>query len=183
MICLETHVNPGNQVFAEIADADYVDKTGLIAAVNRTIGRKNKLTCVSRPRRFGKSYAARMLVAYYDCTCDSRALFDHRLIARTKDYLTYLNRFNVIFLDITGFISEAKCLQKSLQIVPAWIADALQDDLPEKIKGKTLNERLIRFVEDTGKQIVFVIDEWDAMIREAKDDPVAQEAYLSLLRS
>ena len=31
-------------------------------------------------------------------------------------------------------------------------------------------------------EIIFIIDEWDAMIREAKDDPVAQEAYLNLLR-
>ena len=177
-----TYVNPGNQAFAEIADTDYVDKTGLISAINKTIGRKNKLTCVSRPRRFGKTYAARMLTAYYDCTCESHALFDHRRIARTKEYETFLNQFNVIYLDITGFISEAKRLQKSLGIVPVWIVDAIQDDLPEEIKGKTPNERLLRFVKETGKQILFVIDEWDAMIREAKEDPAAQEAYLNLLR-
>ena len=84
-----TYVNPGNQAFAEIADEDYVDKTGLIDLINKTIGRKNKLTCVCRPRRFGKSYAARMLTAYYDCTCDSHALFDHRDIAKTKEYLSF----------------------------------------------------------------------------------------------
>ncbi|MBR1709327.1 MAG: AAA family ATPase [Clostridia bacterium] len=177
-----TYVNPGNQAFAEIADTDYVDKTGLISAINKTIGRKNKLTCVCRPRRFGKTYAARMLTAYYDCTCESHALFEHRRIARTKEYETFLNQFNVIYLDITGFISEAKRLRKSLRVVPVWIVDAIQDDLPEEIKGKTPNERLLRFVKETGKQILFVIDEWDAMIREAKEDPAAQEAYLNLLR-
>ena len=29
---------------------------------------------------------------------------------------------------------------------------------------------------------MFIIDEWDALIREAKDDAVAQKRYLSLLR-
>ena len=48
------YVNPGNSGFAEIDDEDYVDKTLLIELVNQSIGRKNKLTCVSRPRRFGK---------------------------------------------------------------------------------------------------------------------------------
>lgn len=47
---------------------------------------------------------------------------------------------------------------------------------------KTINEAILRFVEESGKRIVFIIDEWDAMIREAKDDVVAQEAYLNLLR-
>ena len=60
------------------------------------------------PRRFGKSYAAKMLTAYYDCSCDSHALFDKKRIARTKSYREYLNRFNVICLDITGFISAVK---------------------------------------------------------------------------
>lgn len=177
-----TYVNPGNQAFAEIADEDYVDKTGLIGLINKTIGRRNKLTCISRPRRFGKSYAARMLTAYYDCTCESHELFDHRIIARTKGYRSYLNQFNVVYLDITGFISEAKRLQESLRVVPVWIVDAIQDELPDEIKGKTPNDRLLRFVEDTGKQIIFIIDEWDAVIREAKDDSAAQEAYLNLLR-
>ena len=96
------YVNPGNQAFAEIADADYVDMTGMISLVSQTIGRKNKLTCISRPRRFGKSWAAKMLTAYYDCSCDSHALFDDRDIARTEDYGKYLNQFNVIYLDISA---------------------------------------------------------------------------------
>ena len=176
------YVNPGNQAFAEIADQDYVDKTSLIGLINKTIGRKNKLTCVSRPRRFGKSYAAKMLTAYYDCECDSHALFDHRRIARTKEYQQFLNQYNVIYLDVTGFISEARRLQESLKAVPVWIVDAIQDELPKEIEGKTLNNRLLRFVETSGRLVIFIIDEWDAMIREAKDDPAAQDAYLNLLR-
>lgn len=58
-----TYVNPGNLAFAEVADSDYLDKTGLIGLINKTIGTKNKLTCISRPRRFGKTYAAKMLTA------------------------------------------------------------------------------------------------------------------------
>ena len=30
------YVNPGNQAFAEIADRDYIDKTGLIGEINRS---------------------------------------------------------------------------------------------------------------------------------------------------
>lgn len=65
------HLNPGNEGFSIIINGYYVDKTGMISGVNDTIDTSRKLTCISRPRRFGKSFAAQMLVAYYDCTCDS----------------------------------------------------------------------------------------------------------------
>lgn len=115
------YINPGNSGFAEINDSDYVDKTGLIELINQTVEKKNKLTCISRPRRFGKSYAAKMLTAYYDCSCDSHHLFDDKKISKTRDYQEYLNRYNVIYLDITSFISEAKAQNQSLRDVPVMI--------------------------------------------------------------
>jgi hypothetical protein len=69
-----------------ILNSDYVDKTGMIALLNHTIDTTKNLTCISRPRRFGKSYAAQMLCAYYDRTCDSRELFSHLQIAQDETY-------------------------------------------------------------------------------------------------
>lgn len=54
------YINPGNQAFHRIAGKNYVDKTGLINAMNERVGGDESLVCVSRPRRFGKSYAAKM---------------------------------------------------------------------------------------------------------------------------
>ena len=181
------YVNPGNAAFAEINDSDYVDKTLLIDLINQTIGKKNKLTCVSRPRRFGKSYAAKMLSAYYSCECDSHGLFDDKKIAGSNEYEKYLNKYNVIWLDITGFTSEVKDSSISFRKIPEMIKRALWKDLCESgftpEEGDSLNEFLLRCVDrDGGKPFIFIIDEWDAVIREAKDDPAAQEAYLNLLR-
>ena len=75
------YVNPGNQAFSRILGKNYVDKTKLIEAMNERVGGDESLVCVSRPRRFGKSYAARMLTAYYDCSCDSHKLFAEKEIA------------------------------------------------------------------------------------------------------
>ncbi|MDE6780471.1 MAG: ATP-binding protein, partial [Ruminococcus sp.] len=36
--------------------------------------------------------------------------------------------------------------------------------------------------EEPGRKFIFIIDEWDAVIREAKDDPNTQKQYLDLLR-
>lgn len=76
-----TYLNPGNSGFARIRNSVYVDKSGLIALVNQTLNTPRCLTCISRPRRFGKSFAAKMLCAYYDKTCDSAGLFDDLKIA------------------------------------------------------------------------------------------------------
>ena len=103
-----TYLNPGNRGFSEICLSDYIDKTMLISLINRTIGTKKKLTCISRPRRFGKSYAAQMLCAYYDKSCDSHALFSGYKIAQEESYERHLNQYIVVNLDITDFISEAK---------------------------------------------------------------------------
>ena len=100
------YLNRGNSGFTKIAKKDYRDKTGLIAVINSTIDTSLCLTCISRPRRFGKSYAAQMLCAYYDHTCDSHALFDGRAISKDKSYETFINKFDVIYLDIAALISN-----------------------------------------------------------------------------
>ena len=180
------YLNPGNKGFQKALQSEYVDKTGLIALINQNIDTTGMLTCISRPRRFGKSYAAKMLCAYYDCSCDSRALFDDKEIARTEGYLTHLNQYHVINLDITGFISDAKTQRKSMADVPRIIMNAVHMELknmfPEVTSGESLMEDMIRCVEETGKEFVFIIDEWDALIREAKGNEEIQSAYLNLLR-
>ena len=82
-----TYLNPGNGGFTEILDSGYIDKTGMIDILNQRINTLNKLVCVSRPRRFGKSIAAKMLCAYYDHTCDSHSLFDGKAISTSKEPL------------------------------------------------------------------------------------------------
>ena len=182
-----TYVNPGNQAFTRIAGKNYVDKTELISLMNDRVGGDESLVCVSRPRRFGKSYAAKMLTAYYDCSCDSHHLFDNRKIAKSESYEEYLNKYNVICLDISGFISIAKREKLPLSDIPSRIASAVKDEVlvldPEAPKDKGLEDCLIHCVDmPDGKPFIFIIDEWDAMIREAVQDAGAQETYLSLLR-
>ncbi len=180
-----TYLNPGNEGFQKILQTEYVDKTGLITLINNTVGTMDMLTCISRPRRFGKSYAAKMLSAYYDCSCDSHKLFDGKEIARTKGYLKHMNQYHVLNLDITSFISEAAGKALPLFDVPGMILDAVYRELTERypeLEGKSLTDALIGCVEKTGREFVFIIDEWDALIREAKGDGAVQKRYLNLLR-
>lgn len=180
------YLNPGNRGFKEIVSGRYVDKTGLIALVNEGIGTKDKLICVSRPRRFGKSFAAQMLCAYYDKGCDSAGLFRGLAAERELSYRRYLNRFDVIYLDISGFISAARNLHRDAGTIVGSIREAVINELrqycPEAGPSEELGVTLYNVAEKRGEQFFFIIDEWDALFREAKERQDVQEDYISLLR-
>ena len=101
-----SYLNPGNSGFSSIRNDIYIDKSGLISLVNEIIETPRRLACVSRPRRFGKSFAAQMLCAYYDRECNSSALFANLEIARNPKYADsyrqHLNRYNLIYRTIQG---------------------------------------------------------------------------------
>ena len=84
----------------------YVDKSMLISKMNAVYRTEKRYICVSRPRRFGKSMAANMLLAYYSCGCDSKDLFSGLRIENDRSYQKHLNKHNVIRLDIQKFLFQ-----------------------------------------------------------------------------
>lgn len=179
------YLNVGNAGFMSVRKGIYVDKTGLISFINSTLGTKNKLTCVSRPRRFGKSFAAQMLCAYYDKSCNSRSLFEQLEIANDLFFERYLNKYDVIYLDITEFTSDA-FIKKEMKDVVIRLERKVMDELsaayPNVEKQNDLPNMLYSITEATGNKFIFIIDEWDALFREAQNDLVLQESYIKFLR-
>ena len=137
-----TYLNPGNSGFAEMLKSDYVDKTGLIRIINSTIGTKQKLTCISRPRRFGKSYAAQMLCAYYDKTCDSHELFSDYTISKDKSYEKNLNKYDVIYLDMTNLLGKTSP-QNLVGFIQEKLIGEIQKSYDEVNVDGTLDEVLV----------------------------------------
>ena len=102
------YINKGNEGFRSSRNSEYVDKSELIAVMNKTLFTEQRFTCVSRCRRFGKSMAAKMLAAYYDHSCDSRELFADLKIANDPSFEKHLNKYPVIYLDMTSFVTRFK---------------------------------------------------------------------------
>jgi hypothetical protein len=176
------YLNIGNDGFTTIKREPYIDKTGLISFVNKKLGTSGKLICVSRPRRFGKSYAAKMLCAYYDKSCDSRDLFSDMKIAKDKTYLNYLNKYDVIYLDITWFLSISNAKENIVTDIQIKVMEELADAYPDIPKEESLPEMLANINQETGNKFIVIIDEWDALFREAKYDTKLQKDYIQLLR-
>ena len=102
------YINKGNSNFRMIRNSEYVDKSGLIAEVNRTLFTEQRFSCVTRCRRFGKSMAAKMLAAYYDTSCDSRELFADLEIGFDNKKRT---NFTYAASDIGTLVNNAELLQ------------------------------------------------------------------------
>ena len=176
-------INVGNSGFQMARNGEYVDKSELISVINATLRTERQFACVTRCRRFGKSMAAKMLYAYYDQSCDSRALFEDLKISQDASFEEHLNRYPVLFLDMSDFVTRYKCAdivnQLNLELkrdVSAAYPDVLVADEDD------LMALLNRVVETTHQQFIFIIDEWDAICREFKTGTSAMDDYVGWLR-
>ena len=103
------YLNPGNRGFWQaVRSKIYVDKSGLISYTNQLINTEEQFLCVSRPRRFGKSMALKMLAAYYSRGCDSSHLFKGLNIENDPAFREHLNQYDVICLNMQQFFIRAQ---------------------------------------------------------------------------
>ena len=177
------YINLGNFGFQRVRNSEYVDKSGLIAIVNGTLFTERSFSCVSRSRRFGKSVAAKMLCAYYDQSCDSRHLFTDLEIAHDPSFEKHLNKYPVIFLDMTNFTTRFKD-----DSIMGHVQKELKEDIHEAYPDIPVKDDddlmayLIRITDSTHQPFIFIIDEWDAICREFKTGTHAMDEYVSWLR-
>ena len=180
------YLNPDNIGFCESINSEiYVDKTGLIEATNTLIGTKRKFICVSRPRRFGKSMAAEMLSAYYDRSADASELFKDLKISKVESYGKHLNKYDVIKVNMQEFLSIADSMAEMIKKLKSYIIfDLLEEYGDIRFRDE---ENLYQVMKDifakTKIPFIILIDEWDCIFREYKNDLEAQKKYLDFIRS
>ena len=177
------YINTGNAGFQSARNSEYVDKTGLISIVNSTLFTERRFSCVSRCRRFGKSMAAKMLCAYYDHSCESRSLFADLEIANDPSFEQHLNKYPVIYLDMTSFVTRFKTEEIVLKIDAELRKDisAAYPDVSQEMDDD-LMALLIQIAAAHGQQFIFIIDEWDAICREFPSGSEAMDRYVGWLR-
>ena len=178
-------VNPDNSAFqAALNSRIYVDKTGMIEYMNRVLETTDAYICNSRPRRFGKSYAANMLAAYYSKGADSEMMFSDLSIGKTQDFKKYLNKYDVIHIDIQWFLANCEDKNKVVQFITKSVLDELREIYPEclVLQEGSLSDALSRVKNQTGQKFVIIIDEWDVLIRDEAQNQAVQENYINFLR-
>ena len=179
------YLNPGNDMFCETVRGEiYVEKTELIRETNRRLKTSQKFVCISRPRRFGKSMAAYMLAAYYGKDCDSSEQFASYKIATCDSYEKYLNKYHVIMLNIQDFLSMTSSVEEMLVCLQSEVIGELCEVYPDVISKdeKILSLALDRLYDKRKEAFVFIIDEWDCILRDKRYTLDDQKKYQDFMR-
>ena len=176
------YFNPNNGSFMKDRNYEiYVDKTELITYLNKYIGTPKNCLAVSHARRFGKSHAAGMIDAYYSLGCDSTKLFENTKLSQTPDYKKYMNKYNVIHLDISSFWDNFK--ENIVEKIQEYIVDELKQEFGDKVDfTKMLSVVLMSIYNMTNTSFIIIIDEWDCIIRNSGDEELVHK-YLQFLHS
>ena len=179
-----TYVNPGLINFnSSKKNKYYIDKSMLIALLNESIGTDNRYLCVSRPRRFGKTMAANMIAAYYSKGCDSHEIFSDLNISKDPTFEENINKYTVIQLDMNDIVINKGAISVSDYINKVVVAE-LRNEYPivDLEDGITLSDSIKRINLLTHDQFVFIIDEYDIVIRDEEYSNDFKD-YLKLLVS
>lgn len=137
------YINDGKLNFQNILLSEYIDKSSLISYTNKSLySPSTKFLCVSRPRCFGNSYTANMLAAYYSKGCDSHDLFSKLEISKEESYEKYINKFNVITLDIQSMIALNQGAKGVVSYIQKSVCKELADEFSDIHFLKTISLRL-----------------------------------------
>ncbi len=165
----------GIQTFSEIIKGGYVyvDKTDLVWKLQRYA----KFIFLSRPRRFGKSLLATTLHSFFTGQKD---LFNGlKIMQYEKDWMQY----PVIHLDLSTVKGQgaADDLRKMLFFLMMPLRKIYGEE-GEASPGMMLAGLIRRAYEQTGKQVVVLIDEYDTPLLDVLHDNTLLEAYRNVLQ-
>jgi len=175
----------GIQTFERLRKENYlyIDKTDLVWKMTK----ESPFVFLSRPRRFGKSLLTTTLDSYFK---GQKELFTGLKI---MDLETEWENYPVIHMDVSWAKNQDSVdgLQKALLFMMKPLAEQFGREDDETLPGQLLSGMIRRAYEKTGKQVVVVIDEYDAplldMLHEEENLPevrrVMQEFYQPLKAS
>ena len=160
----------GIQTFSVIREGDYlyVDKSEYVYRMTHADA---KYMFLSRPRRFGKSLLTSTLHAYFDGRKD---LFKGLAIEKQE---TEWTEYPVLHFDMSTAKNMSKDrLESELSLKLARYETIYGRGEEEKEVNQRLEGLIRRAYQQTGKQVVVLIDEYDAplldVVHEEKDLPV-----------
>ena len=205
-----TFLNPdGENSFIEICrKSSFVDKTNFIGEmIERLDGGEEKLVAFTRPRRFGKTITAQMLASFFSKGMASKNVFSKLKIAteyeskkyKNFNYENFLNKYDVVYVDMNDvydsyktYTQRSEKIQDVLDIVDYFEYSVIKelrersDFLPilekERVGNIGLSDALSFIHKKMDMRFIFIMDEWDLIYRDFRDDELLQKKYIDKLR-
>ena len=165
----------GIQTFSEIINKGYLyfDKTALV----HKLANDSKYYFLSRPRRFGKSLLVTTLEAYFQ---GRKELFDGLAISKLE---TEWKQYPVLHIDLNA--ADYRSEEALISIIDRHIRQ-FETIYGENPKDMALSDRFIgviqRAYEQTGHQVVILVDEYDKPLLQAIGNEELQDNYRKILK-
>ena len=167
----------GMQTFSEIREEDflYVDKTEYIYRMTHTSG---KYFFLARPRRFGKSLLVSTMQSYFE---GKKELFKGLAIDKLEKEWT---EYPVLHFDMSG----GKHMEpEQLKLYLGYILEDKEKEWGINEPRIGANNRLIDLIntayEKSGKQVVVLIDEYDAPMLDVAHEKEQLDVLRNIMRN
>lgn len=166
----------GIQTFSKIIEEKYlyVDKTALVYKLAKDGG----YYFLSRPRRFGKSLLVTTLEAYFE---GRKELFEGLAISKLEKDWTVRPVLH-FDLNAANYIDV-----EALQSILDYQLDYFEKTFGPRQEGRSLSERFMDVIrhayEQSGQQVVILVDEYDKPLLQAIGDTALQDSYRKILKS
>lgn len=182
----------------DCASTYFVDKTDILAELVPLVelggkegeepasfqGKGQKYVAITRPRRFGKTVMANMIVSYFGRGTDSSGLFCNLKAAKYDWYEEHLNKHNVIHIVLNEMPRECKAYGQYISRFEKGLLTDLQKAYPdaEIEKDDALWDALTKVHEYCGgEKFIFVLDEWDCIFHKRFVTDADRAAYIDFL--
>ena len=167
----------GMQTFSEIREEDflYVDKTEYIYHMTHTSG---KYFFLARPRRFGKSLLVSTMQSYFE---GKKELFKGLAVEKLEKEWT---EYSVLHFDMSG----GKHMEpEQLELYLGYILEDQEKKWGINEPRIGANNRLIDLIntayEKSGKQVVVLIDEYDAPMLDVAHEKEQLDVLRNIMRN
>lgn len=165
----------GIQNFEELRQRNcvYIDKTHLIYQLAHT----NKVYFLSRPRRFGKSLLVSTLEAYFQ---GKRDLFKGLAVEQLEQEWT---EYPVLHIDFSSSkYLNTDMLKAAVNIQIRRWEDVYGKEEAEASFSLRFEGIIRRAYEQTGKQVVVLVDEYDSPLLDSNSNPELQRELRDIVR-
>ena len=165
----------GIQNFEQLRNLNrvYVDKTELIYRLIKT----DQIYFFSRPRRFGKSLLVSTLEAYF---LGKKELFHGLVMERLEQDWTVYPVLHIDF-SLTKY-TELSDLTGQLNLFLYRWENIYGSNEAETTTAERLQGIILRANEQTGKQVVVLVDEYDAPLLDSNSDTLLQQQLRNEMR-
>ncbi|KAG4082966.1 hypothetical protein H8356DRAFT_1319132 [Neocallimastix lanati (nom. inval.)] len=177
----------------------FIDKSNIINDFNKLINRNSeKYVCITKPRRFGKTSIAAMLVMYYSKSIDSKEIFNKLKVSKgkssdnkekkneIKQYKEFQGKYYTLYLDFSSNVFSFKNLRSFISSINSKLKIDIEELFPNSKVLKDYDDDIVynlkKLYLETDKKFILVIDEWDYIITNKKFTDKERYNYIDFLK-